>query len=294
VTGADFLHDHPDFGALLSIVAGRQGVAVALVEKDYWVTHTLWALVDSGLRVWFKGGTSLSKGFRLIQRFSEDLDVKLESPELPEVTDWNREGTNATSAREFFFKQLSQRLRIPGASVEEMTDLRDRSWRSVVFKVEYPGRTVGGLPESIKPFVQLEVGSARVTPGEERLITSWVHEHVAESVRGGIEIIADHRPRAIHCVWPEVTLLEKIEAVSRRFARDPCEPASFVRHYEDATRIVEAGVDQQTLRSLLQEMEAAGDIRSWREGDDVAFNPDADRNRWESLEAAWRAIDPLF
>jgi len=41
-----------------------------MVEKDYWVTHTLWAIHEQGFEVWFKGGTSLWKGFGLIDRFS--------------------------------------------------------------------------------------------------------------------------------------------------------------------------------------------------------------------------------
>ena len=66
-----FPHEDSEFGELLRIVAGERGVSEALVEKDYWVTHTLWALSESKLAVWFKGGTSLSKGFGLITRFSD-------------------------------------------------------------------------------------------------------------------------------------------------------------------------------------------------------------------------------
>ena len=64
------MHDDLEFDALLQIVANDRGLGVALVEKNYWVTHTLWALHAQGFDVWFKGGTSLSKGFGLIERFS--------------------------------------------------------------------------------------------------------------------------------------------------------------------------------------------------------------------------------
>ena len=73
-----FVHEDAEFDDLLRIVAGRRGLAIGLVEKDYWVTHALWALHAEGFDVWFKGGTSLSKGFGLIERFSEDLDLKVE------------------------------------------------------------------------------------------------------------------------------------------------------------------------------------------------------------------------
>jgi hypothetical protein len=61
-----FVHDDREFGDLLRIVAGERRIAPGLIEKDYWVTHTLWALHDMGFDVWFKGGTSLSKGFGLV------------------------------------------------------------------------------------------------------------------------------------------------------------------------------------------------------------------------------------
>lgn len=61
------------------------------MEKDYWITHSLWALHETKLAIWFKGGTSLSKGFGIIERFSEDLDLMIERggvTTLPEVANW--------------------------------------------------------------------------------------------------------------------------------------------------------------------------------------------------------------
>lgn len=70
-----FIHDDRDFRQLLNLVTEERRIAPALVEKDYWVTHCMWALHQTGLEVWFKGGTSLSKGYGIIERFSEDLDA---------------------------------------------------------------------------------------------------------------------------------------------------------------------------------------------------------------------------
>lgn len=79
-----FVHEDADFDDLLRIVAERRGLQVGLVEKDYWVTHALWAIHDhQRFEVWFKGSTSLSKGFGLIERFSEDLDLKIRSNPAP-------------------------------------------------------------------------------------------------------------------------------------------------------------------------------------------------------------------
>jgi len=38
-----FVHDDPELDELLLIASEKRGLGVALVEKDYWVTHTLWA-----------------------------------------------------------------------------------------------------------------------------------------------------------------------------------------------------------------------------------------------------------
>lgn len=296
MTDRVLVHDHPEFEALLSIVSERRGVATALVEKDYWVTHTLWALKEAGFRIHFKGGTSLSKGFGLIERFSEDLDVKIEAPGLPRVRSWTSEGARATEEREGFFRALRGRLHVPGAEVSELQQLRDRSSRTAVFAVRYPSRASDALPEGLRPFVALEVGSARVTPAEDRAISSWIHDHLAEALSDMAAGLTDNRPAAIHCVRPEVTLLEKVEAISRRYSRNVFEPASFVRHYEDATRILasDAVAPPVGLRRLLDEMREAGDIRGWPAADDPSLNPATDRERWAELEAAWAAIGPLF
>jgi hypothetical protein len=62
--------------------AGRQlGLSAGSVEKDLWVCWTLRALFHlspSGPYLTFKGGTSLSKGWKLIERFSEDIDVVID------------------------------------------------------------------------------------------------------------------------------------------------------------------------------------------------------------------------
>jgi len=64
---------------LLLTAAARLGTAVQNIEKDFWVCWTLDALFNGlpadGPRLLFKGGTSLSKAFGLISRFSEDIDI---------------------------------------------------------------------------------------------------------------------------------------------------------------------------------------------------------------------------
>ena len=71
--------------------AARLGTAVQNVEKDFWVCWTLDALFNGlavgGPRLMFKGGTSLSKAFGLISRFSEDIDITVFRDDLGQATD---------------------------------------------------------------------------------------------------------------------------------------------------------------------------------------------------------------
>lgn len=55
-----------------------RGLRPAIIEKDYYVTEALRIVAGSGDRIIFKGGTSLAKGWNLIQRFSEDIDIFLD------------------------------------------------------------------------------------------------------------------------------------------------------------------------------------------------------------------------
>jgi hypothetical protein len=76
------LFEHPDFDqAILAAEAHFSGLGLraAMIEKDYYVTEALRALAAAaGQTIIFKGGTSLSKGWNLINRFSEDIDIFLD------------------------------------------------------------------------------------------------------------------------------------------------------------------------------------------------------------------------
>ena len=68
-----------DFEGAVVSAAERLGLAPLFVEKDYWVTQVLRALHDQHAGAFvLKGGTSLSKGYELIERFSEDVDILIQ------------------------------------------------------------------------------------------------------------------------------------------------------------------------------------------------------------------------
>lgn len=88
-----FLHDDEGYQVALDQVSRSKGIPRAQVEKDYFITHVLWALQTAGLEIWFKGGTCLAKGFDIISRFSEDLDLKLGSHSFPSSAERSAHGS---------------------------------------------------------------------------------------------------------------------------------------------------------------------------------------------------------
>ena len=75
------LFEHPEFDQAILQAAEHfrnQGWRPAIVEKDYYVTEALRILAAAGNKLILKGGTSLAKGWNLIQRFSEDIDIFLD------------------------------------------------------------------------------------------------------------------------------------------------------------------------------------------------------------------------
>ena len=72
-------NDKKLFSTLTTLAAKHLRMTPAFVEKDYWITLILYNLANSSYSdsVVFKGGTSLSKGYRFINRFSEDIDIAM-------------------------------------------------------------------------------------------------------------------------------------------------------------------------------------------------------------------------
>lgn len=295
-----FIHDDKDFDALLRIVAEKRKLSVGLVEKDYWVTHVLWALQHLGFDVWFKGGTSLSKGFGLIERFSEDLDLKLEPGRvtgIPPVNDWKREGTQVVSARKAHLQALAAAISVPGMTVSLDKDLVDEHWRSVNIRVAYPAKHLGSLSGVLKPFVLLEVGSARVTPSVPCDMAAFVHDEL--SAQGQLSTYDDNRPKQVRCVHPLVTLLEKIDALVRRVPNPDREPATFVRHYEDAARIITAAGNLPRLDGYASPRELADDMVSEKQIKPVPAPEHPafvvpNNERGHAIRGAYETIAPMF
>ena len=188
----DYLHNHPQFADLIRIVAAEQGIDPGLVEKDYWIMHCLYGLQQLGLTFELKGGTSLSKGFQIINRFSEDIDIRIEPPaEMDVKTGKNQTKPAHIKSRADFYDGLTKTIKIDGIiSVERDTAVDSKDMTSAGIRLTYKNlmTPVDGLREG----VLLEAGFAKVTPNEPKDISSWAYDYAADKVE-----IIDNRAKAV-------------------------------------------------------------------------------------------------
>jgi hypothetical protein len=149
------------------------------------------------------------------------------------------------------------------------------------------------MPPAMRPFVLLEVGRARVFPAVSRPLSSWVHDRLVAIDM--LQDFVDNRPGAVRCIHPWVTCLEKLEAIARRVDKGH-DAATFVRHYEDAARIVRAREALPPLELGLSELVsrlAEEDKKRMPPPSHPAFTSH-DREPWSEIHRAWDAITPMF
>jgi hypothetical protein len=166
----DYLHNHPQFADLIRIVAQEKSINSALVEKDYWIMHCLFGLQKLSFKFELKGGTSLSKGYGAIDRFSEDIDIQIEPPEHLNVKIGRNHNKPAhVKGRKDFYDWLAETIRIDGIdNAVRDTEFDDpQSYRSGGIRLYYKNTTdrVSGLKEGIL----LEAGFDDVTPNSPKL-----------------------------------------------------------------------------------------------------------------------------
>ncbi|WP_441234482.1 nucleotidyl transferase AbiEii/AbiGii toxin family protein [Bradyrhizobium sp. 930_D9_N1_4] len=228
----DFLHNHPQFADLIRIVAEEKGIDPALVEKDYWIMHCLHGLQQLGFTFQLKGGTSLSKGHQIINRFSEDIDILIEPPAGHDVkTGKNQNSAAQIKTRKDFYDWLAQTIEIDGITeVERDTAFDDvPNYRSAGIRLNYESLT--GAMDGLREGVLLEVGFDMVAPNAPKDISSWLYDYAA----GKVEII-DNRAKAVPCYDPGYTFVEKLQTVSTKFRKQQesgSDPVEFMRHYYD-------------------------------------------------------------
>lgn len=139
---SELLHKRKDFSELLRIVSQQTGITPALVEKDYWIMHCLWGLKSQGFAFELKGGTSLSKGFGIIKRFSEDIDIRFEPPVKMDVkTGKNHDKDTHIQSRRYFYDWLAAEIKIPDVTASRATEYDDERCRNGGIRLNYETTT---------------------------------------------------------------------------------------------------------------------------------------------------------
>ena len=235
------LHEVPDFADLIAVTAREHGIDPGLVEKDYWIMHGLWGLQHGGFTFELKGGTSLSKGYGLIHRFSEDIDILIHpDDDLPTGPNQNKPAHRA--ARRAFYDSLAERISIPGFhTVERATEFDNQRYSSGGIRLRYT--EINPLPPGVKTGILLEAGFDQVAPNRPCHITSWAYE---KALKSGVTDITDNRAVDVPCYEPGYTLVEKLQTISKKFRNRQASgdmPQNFLRHYYDVyCLLADAGV----------------------------------------------------
>ena len=220
--------------------ADKMGLNDAIVEKDFWVCYTLDYLFHSSPwkdAITFKGGTSLSKGFNLISRFSEDIDLILDWRVLgySAVEPWEERSNTKQDA---FNKEANRRAEVflsetfcPAIRADLSMELdleiniyiEEKNKQTVAFA--YPNLVTNSTTLQV---IRLEIGAlAAWTPAKVAEITPYAAEQYPS--------IFEQKSTAILIVAPERTFWEKATILHHEANRPEYldMPQRYSRHYYD-------------------------------------------------------------
>ncbi|HEX5829562.1 MAG TPA: nucleotidyl transferase AbiEii/AbiGii toxin family protein [Gemmatimonadaceae bacterium] len=241
-----WLADAPEFEDAVRAAANHHGILPDLVRKDYWVTRVLRAIASDPAhagRVLFKGGTSLSKGWRLIDRFSEDVDLLLTSPAYGPAPDSRKEREHQFRALKACIEAETP-LRLPDQKAltrDEWEFLYIRSDFHCNMRYPLPGRRASREGPNTDSLL-VEAGfRGGAQPHARRPLTSLVAEFVdtQPTARAALEpYAADLTPFEMDLLKPERTFAEKLLALHVGMS-DGEDGARLVRtrHYYDIAQL---------------------------------------------------------
>ncbi|MDR3133785.1 MAG: nucleotidyl transferase AbiEii/AbiGii toxin family protein [Prevotellaceae bacterium] len=236
-----------------------------IIEKDWWVVQTLRLISRMNIaeHLVFKGGTSLSKAWGVIDRFSEDIDLAINREFFGFSGDISR--TQVGKLRDVSSKYisgdflLSLRKAFDNAGIRDVrlsiTDRKDPDDDPVKIEIIYP--SVTEYSAYISPRVLLEIGSR-----------SLMEPSTLRSFRSVIGQEFPHLPFAdedvhIRCVNPERTFLEKLFLLHEEHQRPPekMRIKGKSRHFYDIYRIAQTAhagsaiVDKELYKSIVAHRE---------------------------------------
>lgn len=193
------LHNNKEaFEILIGIVSNYYKIDPAFIEKDYYVTLLLKELSYKVQNLIFKGGTSLSKCYKIIDRFSEDIDLTLDANHL---TQGQKKQMKA---------ELVKTCEMLDLNLINFDDIRSRRDYNC-YKIEYP---IQHTSASIKPILLVETTYiSKSYPSELRLATSIIYDYLNET--GNQKAIEKYelQPFQIRVQSLERTFVDKVFAI---------------------------------------------------------------------------------
>lgn len=231
------LHNEKDtFEQLILRTSEYLGVKAEIVEKDYFVTLFLKKIADVMPDIVFKGGTSLSKCYHIIKRFSEDIDLNLQSEIKPPV---------------------GKRKQLKSSIINIISDLEFELTNADAIKSRRDyNRYIIDYPSSLSAVYlkeQLIVETAiyqRAYPTKEMQADSLIYQYLHEN---GYDTYAEQYgllPFELNVQTAERTLIDKLYALADYYLLNTTTEHS--RHIYDIYKLSEIVTINDTLRSLAQ------------------------------------------
>ncbi len=258
----DFLKLNPeDRQEIFNEIFRQKNISPIAIEKDWWVVQTLRLIFEMEMAesLIFKGGTSLSKGWGIIERFSEDIDLALDRRYLGFTGEMGKHQVDKLRRashqfiREQFFPALRGKFEKAGF-VEITIDLPESTQSDKdpqTIEISYPS-ILPQVSEYIRPKVLIEIGSRSLhEPFSQRPINSFVGAYFEGRP------FAD-RPTHIPCVNVERTFLEKLFLLHEEFQKPhpSIRTHRLSRHLYDIEKIMGSAYSEKALQSsdLYQEI----------------------------------------
>jgi predicted nucleotidyltransferase component of viral defense system len=200
-------------------ISEKTGMADFAVEKDWWVVQTLSIIfeMEVGQHLVFKGGTSLSKAWKLIERFSEDIDLAIDRKFLGfegELSKNQRTELRKAASKyvaETFFEELQKKFQEKGllGVTFQLVETNDSDQDPRIIEIYYPN--VIESPGYIQPRIVVEIGCRSLRePFSVQTFASLVDEEYFDSDFA-------QTPINVPTVNPERTFLEKIFLLHEEF-----------------------------------------------------------------------------
>lgn len=238
--------------AVFNTIAAQKGMKPFAVEKDWWVSRTLEIIfqMEIAKHLVFKGGTSLSKAWKLINRFSEDIDLAIDKEFFGFTGDLGKNQrdklrkTAGIYTTGTFFKELETEFKIKSFENLEfkVIDTGDSDQDPRILEIYYPN-VIPADTEYILPRVQIEVSCRSLRePFTVKSFGALVDEDFAG--KDFAEPLFE-----VPTVNAERTFLEKLFLLHEEFHRptDKMRVDRLSRHLYDIYHLTKAGIAEQAI-----------------------------------------------